>query len=299
MRRNMVLASATLLILLIGVEAVTAQAVFRGGRGRRGASVGVYTPGFSFQYGNPYYGRYSDGRYYDARYYDGYSRPGRDGYYYSRPYSTYYYGPDYYSRPYRSYYYEPDYYYSSTPRYGTTWWGPGLLSTQAAPNGQQPVELRVIVPDPNARVWVEDSLTQQRGTDRLFVSPPLEPGKSFTYNLRASWMENGREVSQERSVTVEAGRRAMVDFTARVERNDDRNTPAAKTHEGLIIRAGDGKLTMTDLDGRNRHTHSVATSAKVQCDGTDCRLGDLREGQRVVVTMDSDEAVRIDARTKE
>lgn len=73
-----------------------------------------------------------------------------------------------------------------------------------------------------------------------------------------------------------------------------------KTHEGKVVSAGDGKLTMTDLEGK-QHTHTVAPKAKIMCDGKACKLEDLKKGTNIRVTPkkgDETTAVRIEAKTK-
>jgi uncharacterized protein (TIGR03000 family) len=57
----------------------------------------------------------------------------------------------------------------------------------------------------DARVWIEDAPTKQRGTLRQFVSPPLAPGKSYIYTVRVEWPEDGHWVSQVHSFPVHAG----------------------------------------------------------------------------------------------
>jgi|SRR4051812_31467610 len=59
------------------------------------------------------------------------------------------------------------------------------------------------------------------------------------------------------------------------------------THSGLVVKAGDNKLTMTDKDGKNEHTHDVAKDAKITCDGKECKLEDLQKGTMVTVTVAS------------
>lgn len=59
---------------------------------------------------------------------------------------------------------------------------------------------------------------------------------------------------------------------------------AGEAHEGLVVSAGDGKLTMTDRDGKNEHTHMVADNAKVTRAGKDIKLNELRKGDEVKVT---------------
>jgi uncharacterized protein (TIGR03000 family) len=73
--------------------------------------------------------------------------------------------------------------------------------------------VRVIVPDPQARVWFDGSLTSQTGTDRLYHTPYLTVGSTYRYQIRASWAKDGREVSQERTVSVTPGQTTLVDFT--------------------------------------------------------------------------------------
>jgi hypothetical protein len=59
------------------------------------------------------------------------------------------------------------------------------------------------------------------------------------------------------------------------------------THEGTVVRAGDGKLVMTDKAGKNEHTHMVPADAKISCDGKDCKLDDIKKGYTVKVTVEA------------
>jgi len=59
---------------------------------------------------------------------------------------------------------------------------------------------------------------------------------------------------------------------------------AGDTHSGVVVSAGEGKLTMSDKDGTNEHTHKVKADAKITCDGKKCTLEDLKEGYFVKVT---------------
>lgn len=58
------------------------------------------------------------------------------------------------------------------------------------------------------------------------------------------------------------------------------------THEGKVVKAEAGKLTMTDKDGKNEHAHAVPADAKVSCDGKDCKVEDLKPGTKVKVTTE-------------
>jgi hypothetical protein len=57
----------------------------------------------------------------------------------------------------------------------------------------------------------------------------------------------------------------------------------AGTHEGMVVKAGDGKLTMTNKDGKDEHTHAVGPDAKISFDGKECKLDELKKGYRVTV----------------
>lgn len=61
---------------------------------------------------------------------------------------------------------------------------------------------------------------------------------------------------------------------------------AAEKHEGKVVEAVKGTLTMTDLDGKNKHTHKVTDSAKITLDGKPAKIDDLKSGYTVEVTTD-------------
>jgi|SRR5579883_414801 len=72
----------------------------------------------------------------------------------------------------------------------------------------------VKVPQPYAEVLVDGKKTQQIGTDRTFVSPPLEAGQKYRYTVTARWLENGRVVEMSQDATGIAGEVVRVDFDA-------------------------------------------------------------------------------------
>jgi uncharacterized protein (TIGR03000 family) len=65
----------------------------------------------------------------------------------------------------------------------------------------------------NATVWVDGNKTQQTGEGRHFLSPPLTPGKSYTYQLRVRWMKDGKPLEQTRDIAVRAGSHVRLDLT--------------------------------------------------------------------------------------
>ena len=166
--------------LLGGADMAMAQ---RGGHGGHG--------GHSGSHGGAHHGGYHGGTHHGG-YYGGYYGGLRVGIYpgygYSSGYSPYYYdGYPRYS------YYTPSVDYVQ----------PTFVNTSAS--------VRVIVPDPQARVWFDGNPTSQTGNDRLFTSPQLSGTAS--YQIRAAWMRNGREVISEQTATVRPGQTSLVDFS--------------------------------------------------------------------------------------
>jgi uncharacterized protein (TIGR03000 family) len=59
-----------------------------------------------------------------------------------------------------------------------------------------------------------DTLVPGTGDVRKNRTPPLLPNQIYHYDIRASWLENGHEVVQDRHVSFHAGDRVEVDFFA-------------------------------------------------------------------------------------
>jgi uncharacterized protein (TIGR03000 family) len=73
-------------------------------------------------------------------------------------------------------------------------------------------EVDLVVPA-DSRLWVQDiQMQQQTGTVRLFVSPALPTGREFRYRVRATYQDQGREMTTTRMLTVRAGERLQVDL---------------------------------------------------------------------------------------
>jgi uncharacterized protein (TIGR03000 family) len=227
-----VVALAALALTLLDAGSSHAQRFGRGGWGGNwggwgwggNTAWGGYGPGYGYNYGySPYYMGASTpiGAGYNV---SGYM-PNTYGYgnYSYWPNATYNYG--------MTPYYNNTYAYSS-PTYtgGTTLYSPSSYAMmpqnyvsfyppnfpQGSPavgsttsNNQALIEVRV---PQNAEVLFDGEPTQQRGTDRLFTSPPLEPGKRYHYDVKARWRDGDRTVEKTRTVHVEAGRHVTEDF---------------------------------------------------------------------------------------
>jgi hypothetical protein len=77
---------------------------------------------------------------------------------------------------------------------------------------------------------------------------------------------------------------------------------ADEVHEGKILLAKDGKITLQDKDG-NSEVFAVAADAKITLDGKPANLGDLANGNVAKVTVktvgDKKTAIAIEAKEKE
>jgi uncharacterized protein (TIGR03000 family) len=201
-----------ILVLSMAAALVTpglsqAQRGGRGGGGHYGgASVGGYRGGAfrgpASYGGNRYpYARYGYGYGYSP-YYGGYSSPYYGSYY---PYS--YDVPTYDSG------YSPMYYGNAT--YGTpssgayqAFYPPPAIVTPADTSAY----ISVNVPA-GAEIWFDGTPTSSTGTVRQFNSPPLTPG-NHSYEIRARWSDDGREVTQTQRVEVTPGAHVNVSFPA-------------------------------------------------------------------------------------
>jgi len=178
-----------------------------GGGGYRGGSFGGYGGGYGrggYGLGGYGLGGYGLGGYGLGGYHGGWYSPYRygygSGYGSGYGYGSYYGDSGYSSYP--SYSYAPDYYPSTSFYYD-----PALQTTN---DGS--ARIRVILPDSSARVMFDGHATQQVGTDRIFQTPPLSRDATNSYRIRATWMQNGREMSRERVVNVTPGQMSVVDF---------------------------------------------------------------------------------------
>lgn len=77
-----------------------------------------------------------------------------------------------------------------------------------------PASIRMILPNPTAKVWFDGTLMTQTGNERLFATPALAAG-THSYTIRAVWMDGNREMAHERTIHVMPGRTTVVDFTRR------------------------------------------------------------------------------------
>jgi uncharacterized protein (TIGR03000 family) len=82
------------------------------------------------------------------------------------------------------------------------------------------VQIDLRVPE-GAQVWFDSASTTQTGTPRRYVSPPLTPGREYTYEVRVAWRDGGREVTESRRLTVRLGDHLTESFPGAVKGSGD------------------------------------------------------------------------------
>jgi uncharacterized protein (TIGR03000 family) len=180
-----------------GWLALTEEASAQRGRGRGGwyGGRGGYGPGYydrGYGYGYGYgYGGYGYG-------YPGVTFGGRN-WGITVPFDS---GSSYYDR---GYYSSRPYYYSNPQTYAQGGY------EEASP--QNSAQIEVIVPDPNAEVRFNGHATREMGRRRMFFTAPLEAGYKYSYEVDARWQQDGQSRSDSRTVQIQPGGRAVVDFT--------------------------------------------------------------------------------------
>lgn len=184
---------AIVTLTLVGLVALASA----GGAHAQRYGYGSYYGGQPY---SPYYGGYGSGY---TPYYGGY------GYGYAPYYGGY--GNTAYYRGYGNAPYYPSYGYANEP---SSYSAPTTRQSfyDGPETAPQYAAVTIVVPSADAQVWFGNTAMPQRGTVRLFHSPSLEPGKHFTYAIKARWMEQGNAVERDRQVNVQAGQKVTVDF---------------------------------------------------------------------------------------
>jgi uncharacterized protein (TIGR03000 family) len=124
---------------------------------------------------------------------------------------------------------------------------PSQTQDKAPAPDEEPASLRVYV-SPAARVFVDDKPTKQTGPDRVFETPPLKRGKTFTYTLKAIWKEDGRKITRMAVAQVQAGKEVVVDLRERSKDGSSSQIIFVPTPEPVVDKMLDlAKVTKDDL----------------------------------------------------
>jgi uncharacterized protein (TIGR03000 family) len=76
--------------------------------------------------------------------------------------------------------------------------------------------IKITLPNDSARVRIDGQAVTSAGKTRYFVTPELNKGKEYPYAIKVQWTKNGEQVTQERKITVVAGKIAEANFTTTV-----------------------------------------------------------------------------------
>lgn len=79
----------------------------------------------------------------------------------------------------------------------------------AARKGESPATIVVTLPA-DARLTVDGRATKSTSGLRQFVTPPLRPGKKYSYTFKAEFVRQGHTITVARKVPVRAGRQTAV-----------------------------------------------------------------------------------------
>jgi uncharacterized protein (TIGR03000 family) len=127
------------------------------------------------------------------------------------PYYGYGYGyPSYYGGYGYSYPYTNDYGYNypyGNSANSNSMPSGGYEEAEQPANAQGVAHIRVLAPT-DAKVWFNGVETTQTGTERFFATPTLEPGRSYTYQVRSE----GGNGAKSRQVSFHAGDAITVDL---------------------------------------------------------------------------------------
>jgi uncharacterized protein (TIGR03000 family) len=169
------------------------------------------------------------GGYYNPWYGDGYSGYAYGGY--PSDYSSFYSGPATYSE--------------DTQAYADQGPAGSMMANEDA------AMIAVRVP-PNADIWFDGEKTNQKGTVRQFETPALDPGHDYSYEVRARWNENGRNVERTRHVTVHAGDRIGLNFMEPRGARGERPADYDRSGRDTDMRDRDGATRDGDRQNRDR-----------------------------------------------
>jgi uncharacterized protein (TIGR03000 family) len=86
-----------------------------------------------------------------------------------------------------------------------------------------------------ATLTVDGQPTNSRSGTRVFQSPPLEPGKTYTYTLRAEVNRDGRLLNDKQTIEIRAGQRTEVTLNlANASQGEERlNVPTGRRNRDI------------------------------------------------------------------
>ena len=95
---------------------------------------------------------------------------------------------------------------------GRTYYGHSVVSPSSISGVDQRVRIHLQVPA-SASVSFDDEKTNQTGSSRDFITPPLPNGKEYSYAVRVEWTENGQKMESTRRISIHSGDRVSLDMS--------------------------------------------------------------------------------------
>lgn len=136
----------------------------------------------------------------------------------------------------------------------------------------------------DARLVADGTVIPGSGTVRLFVSPPLEPGREYVYELTIEVERNGKTLRDAQTVRFQAGKTANVSFPE--PRPDSAAPPLAPTTSRIRVRMPDGAALF--VEGRPWMSPVVQTPPldPTRIHYYQLRVEMVRDGRRAVVVRE-------------
>ncbi len=82
---------------------------------------------------------------------------------------------------------------------------------------------------PNAEVWIQGKKMDEKGTERRFAFPSSDSRLSQDYEVRVTWQENGRNVSNTSRLNIRPGDQQSITFVAALTAKKPASTEAARS----------------------------------------------------------------------
>jgi uncharacterized protein (TIGR03000 family) len=95
----------------------------------------------------------------------------------------------------------------------------------------------------DAKVFVNDRLTNSTGSDREYISRDLRAGAGYSYKVRAEFVRDGKPVTEEKTVRLIAGQTSSLSFTDGAKQVQTADSGETDTRTTLKVRIpADAKL---------------------------------------------------------
>jgi uncharacterized protein (TIGR03000 family) len=113
--------------------------------------------------------------------------------------------------------YASDYGHRSVPYRGSVVFPGAIMSQPVAVRTVvtpiHPATIDVTLPTADAKVVLGHTTMSSTGSHRTYVSPSLEPGVRYSYEITATWTQNGQPMTETRTIVVNPDHVSVVDFT--------------------------------------------------------------------------------------